>query len=159
MQETTSLWECSSTLERKTLPQTFICRACFPPPSIFSLPSFNLLTARSICQVNTEPGEKAAGESSQVAGGHCQIPDRDKKENWLVQIRVVCKGAPAQRQRALGQLELATSCPRVACQAEGLTGVRTLGPTGCTTGGNKGHFHNLYLVRLVLFFLMQLNDI
>lgn len=83
MQETTSLWECSSTLERKTLPQTFICRACLFFSSIFSLPSFHLLTARSIRQVNTEPGEKADGESSWVAGGHCQIPDREKK-NWLV---------------------------------------------------------------------------
>lgn len=50
------------------------------------------------------------------------------------------------------QLELATSSPVVACQTEGLTGVRTLDPTGHATGGKKRHFHNFYLVCLVFFF-------
>jgi len=38
------------------------------------------------------------------------------------------------------QLELAASSPIVVCQTENLTRVRTLDPTGRTTGGKKGIF-------------------
>lgn len=156
MQETTSLWECSSTLERKTPPQTFICRACFPspsPPPFFPYLLLISLQLEAFARSTQSLEKRLLGRAVRLQEVIARS-QTEKKEQWLVQIRVVCKGAPAQRERALGQLELATSRPRVACQAEGLTGVRTLDPTACSTGGKKGHFHNLYLVCLVLFFLM-----
>lgn len=126
MQETTSLWECSSTLERKTLPQTFICRACFfffffSPPLFFSYLLFISLQLKALAR-STQSLEKTLvgrGVRLQEVIARSQA---EKKKKRTVQVTKVCKGAPAQIESAVVQQGPATSTHARTCQTEGITG-------------------------------------
>lgn len=81
MQETTSLWECSSTLERKTLPQTFICRACFFLfPLIFPYLLFISLQLEAFAR-STQSLEK--GWLGEQLGCGRSLPDPRQREKKL----------------------------------------------------------------------------
>lgn len=160
MQETTSLWECSSTLERKTLPQTFICRACFffffflPPPFFFSYLLFISLQLKALAR-STQSLEKTLvgrGVRLQEVIARSQAEKKKKKD---------CAGHQGLQGGSSTDWECcgaAGSCnfhSRTYLPDWGYYWVRTLDPTDHTTG-KKRHLHNFYLVCLIFFFICSL---
>lgn len=146
MQETTSLWECSSTLERKTLPQTFICRAsfffffflafCFPYLLFISLQLEAL--ARS-----TQSLEKTlAGRGVRLQ----EVIARSQTEGKNGLCRSLQPAAGIQRRARCCSCVL--HLPVLHMAGWGPFWAQALDATDPTTGEKKGHFLNYGLVHL-----------
>lgn len=146
MQETTSLWECSSTLERKTLPQTFIYRACFFSPPFFPYLLFISLQLETFARSTQSAEKRLVGRA--VSLQEVIARSQTKRKNLACADLCSLQGGSNTEGVSIGAARASNF--KLLARLRVLLGSEPWIPQAILHKG-KGHFCNFYLICLVGF--------